>query len=253
MCGFDPFAGSDAVPSSSSYSRFLTSIIKHEDVIYEIFHNLVESIRKVLPDFVKTVAFDGKAIGSCTKGRKKQSGNKENSNRRRDDDADCGLKKYQGVNEDRSLWVKIKSWFGFRLHLIIDAQHEFPIAFEVTKASTGEQPVIREMFDDLAEEHPEIVEDCEYGMGDKGYDSVETIRKLLEEYGIKTVIDIKNMWKDGEVTRTLKSGNIENVTYDYKGTVFCHCPVTEKSYRMAYCGFEKDRNTLKYTCPAKHY
>ena len=22
---------------------------------------------------------------------------------------------------------------------------------------------------------------------------------------------------------------------------------------MAYCGFEKGRNTLKYTCPAKHY
>ena len=41
--------------------------------------------------------------------------------------------------------------------------------------------------------------------------------------------------------------------YDYKGTVFCHCPVTGKSYRMAYCGFEKDRNTLKYTCLAKHY
>ena len=109
------------------------------------------------------------------------------------------------------------------------------------------------MFDDLAEEYPEIVEDCEYGMGDKGYDSVETIRKLWEEYGIKMVIGIKNMWKDGEATRALKSRNIENVTYDYKGTVFCHCPVTGESYRMAYYGFEKDRNSLKYTCPAKHY
>ena len=46
------------------------------------------------------------------------------------------------------------------------------------------------MFDDLAEEHPEIVEDCEYGMVDNGYDSFETIRKLWEEYGIKTVIEI---------------------------------------------------------------
>ena len=81
----------------------------------EIFHNLVESIRKVLPYFGKTLAFNGKAIESSTKGRKKQSGNKENSNRRRDD-ADWGVKKYQGVNEDGSLLVKVKSWFGLRLH-----------------------------------------------------------------------------------------------------------------------------------------
>ena len=51
------------------------------------------------------------------------------------------------------------------------------------------------MFDDLTKEHPDIVEECEYGMGDKGYDSVETIRKLFEEYGIKTVIDIRNIWR----------------------------------------------------------
>ena len=64
MCGFDPFSGSEAVPSSSAYSRFLASILQHENVIDAIFHNLVESIRKVLPDFGKTVAFDGKAIES---------------------------------------------------------------------------------------------------------------------------------------------------------------------------------------------
>ena len=59
--------------------------------------------------------------------------------------------------------------------------------------------------------------------------------------------------EDGEATRALKSSNIANVTYDYKGAVFCHCSVIGESYKMAYCGFEKDRNTLKYTCPAKHY
>ena len=87
----------------------------------------------------------------------------------------------------------------------------------------------------------------------KGYASDETIRKLWEEYGIKIAIDIRNMWKDGEEKRTLKSHNIENVTYDYKGTVFCHCPVTVESYKMAYYGFAKNSNTLKYTCLAKHY
>ena len=31
------------------------------------------------------------------------------------------------------------------------------------------------------------------------------------------------------------------------------CPATGKQREMAYGGFEKDRETLKYICPAKHY
>ena len=86
-----PFSGSDALSSSLVYSNFLASIIKHEYVIGEIFHTLVESIRKVLPGFGKTVAFDGKAIERFSKGRKKQSENKENFNRR-SDYVDWGVK-----------------------------------------------------------------------------------------------------------------------------------------------------------------
>jgi len=257
LCGFNSLLGSTAVPSSSAYSRFLERLLKHESIIDEIFHNLVESLLKILPDFGKEVAFDGKAIQSLARRNKKSDQKEEEfSDRRRDDDADWGVKAYKGVREDGTPWEKVKSWFGFRLHLIIDAQYELPIAFEVTKASTGEQPVIRQMFDDLADEHPEhpeLVDSCEYGMGDKGYDSTETIKKLWSEYGIKPIIDIKNMWKDGEETRQLKTRDFENVTYDYKGTVFCHCPVTGEVRKMAYGGFEKDRETLKYHCPAKMY
>lgn len=43
------------------------------------------------------------------------------------------------------------------------------------------------------------------------------------------------------------------MVYDYEGTVFCHCPVTNKQREMAYGGFEKDRKALKYRCPAKQY
>jgi hypothetical protein len=61
------------------------------------------------------------------------------------------------------------------------------------------------------------------------------------------------MWKDADKTKLLKSKNINNVTYDYKGTVFCHCPKTGEIRRMAYSGFEEKRNTLKYLCPAQAY
>lgn len=254
LCGFNPLLGSSAIPSSSAYSRFLISLIEHESLIDEIFHDLVRALQEILPDFGKEIAFDGKAIESLANGRKKDDLKTEKaSDKRRDDDADWGVKKYKGVSEDGTLWEKTKAWFGFRLHLIIDAQYELPISFELTKASPGEQPIMRRMFDDLAEKHPDLVDNCEYAMGDKGYDSLSTIEKLWNDHGIKPIIDIKNMWKDGDKTRQLRTKNFENVTHNYKGTVFCHCPKTGEIREMAYGGFEKDRETLKYHCPAKQY
>lgn len=52
----------------------------------------------------------------------------------------------------------------------------------------------------------------------------------MDEGRIKPVIDIRNMWRDGEPTRLL-SGR-ENVVYDFKGTVSCVCPETGKQREM---------------------
>jgi hypothetical protein len=59
------------------------------------------------------------------------------------------------------------------------------------------------------------------------------------------------MWKDGEETRLLEGR--DNIVYDRRGIVYCHCPETNKRLEMAFGGFEKDGETLKYRCPAKHY
>ena len=59
------------------------------------------------------------------------------------------------------------------------------------------------------------------------------------------------MWKDPDKTRMLSG--YDNVVYNFKGTVSCYCPKTNKKKEMAYGGFEKDRKALKYKCPAKAY
>lgn len=86
---------------------------------------------------------------------------------------------------------------------------------------------------------------------DKAYDDTKLIVKLWDDYRIKSVVDIRNMWKDGDATRLLTGK--ENIVYNYSGIVYCHCPGTSKRMEMAFGGFEKDRETLKYRCPAKHY
>ena len=65
------------------------------------------------------------------------------------------------------------------------------------------------------------------------------------------MIDIRNLWRDPDKTRLL--GSHTNVSYDYRGTIYCYCPEKFKEREMAFGGFEKDRETLKYRCPARHY
>src|SRR5690242_9376034 len=159
-------------------------------------------------------------------------------------DADWGVKKYHGVDANGKAWEKIKSWFGFRLHLVVDADSELPVGYTVTKASTGEQPVMQELFASLHKTHPELSDACDHALFDKGYDSTKIIRDLWDRYQIKAIVDIRNMWKDGEATKLIKHKKVKNVTYDYKGTVFCHCPTTGEMRRMSYTGFEKKRAAL---------
>jgi hypothetical protein len=87
--------------------------------------------------------------------------------------------------------------------------------------------------------------------GDKGYDDTKLVTKCWDEYQIKPVIDIRNMWKDPDKTRLLEGR--ENVAYNYKGDVYCFCPATGKQREMCNGGFKKDRDALKKLCPAKQF
>jgi len=250
LCGFDLARGEDAVPPSWGYTRFLKKLLKHEELIEQMFDDLVEELRKLLPGFGETLAIDGKAIPTHARARKKDEKTKEPDGRR-DTDADWGKKTYKEKRKDGTVWEKVKSWFGYKLHLVVDADYELPVAFEVTKASASEIPVAHELVKELSEHHEELVKGCEYLAGDKGLDDGKLIEKLWDEHEIKPVIAIRDMWKDGEETKRV-SGT-RNVVYNYKGEVFCYCMKTGKRYLMAYGGFEKDRGTLKYRCPARHY
>jgi transposase len=244
QCGFY-----NNVPPSWVYSRFLNKILECPQCIENMFYELVEELGKILPGFGSILAIDGKAIQTHAKQRKKEK--VLPSDGRRDTDANLGVKTYRGVNEDGTAWEKVTSWFGYRLHLIIDATYELPVAFHVTKASNSEVIEAHKMLGEMSQKQPEILAVCKIFLGDRGYDDSKLIKFLWDEYWIKPVIDIRNMWKDGEKTRLLSE--FTNVVHDYRGNIFCYCPETGKQRAMAYGGFEKDRETLKYRCPAKHY
>jgi len=249
ICGFDLFRGVSAVPPPYVYTRFLQSLYERQDLVDLMFNDLVADLQELLPDFGNILAIDGKAIESHGNSRGEDADNTPDG--RRDLDATWGVKTYKGKRDDGTAWTKSKSWFGYRLHLICDATHELPVAYTLTNASQAEQPTGLALVKELAGDHPDLIGRCDYLLGDKGYDGTGYHGGLWDDYRIKCVIDIRDMWKDGEQDRVVT--NCRNVTYDHSGTVYCYCMKTGERREMAFGGFEKDRECLKYRCPAKHY
>ncbi len=69
---------------------------------------------------------------------------------RREQDSTWGKHVYKSRRAYGTPWKKVVSWFGFTLHLAVDAQYELPIAYRVTPAAaaevvegvTGAQPIL---------------------------------------------------------------------------------------------------------------
>ncbi|MBI4874192.1 MAG: transposase, partial [Acidobacteria bacterium] len=163
-CGFDPLLGEAAVPTDSAYSHFLEALLEHGASVRDLFHQLVEALRPHLPDLGRYLAADGKALPSFGKPEKQDkaapAGERHSDpgepaaaeghpgdrpaapadepDRRRDHDADWGVKTYRGKRADGTAWEKVVKWFGFELHLLVDSTYELPLNYTVTKASAAE-------------------------------------------------------------------------------------------------------------------
>jgi hypothetical protein len=247
MCGFDPLLATRSVPGSPVYSRFLYLLIDHQHLITQIFERMVHEYGELHDDFGQVLAVDGKAISSFAPGKRKNGCD----DHRGEHEARWGKHEYNGIDEKGNPWKTVKSWFGFTLHLVVDATHELPVGFEITDASTNEMPVANLLVDSLAEDYPWMVERCEYLCGDRGLDDGKLIKNVWDKHEIKPVIAIRNCWKDPDKTKLV--AGTENVVYDFAGKVKCVCPSRGKVRDMAYGGFEQDRDTHKYRCPARHY
>jgi hypothetical protein len=70
------------------------------------------------------------------------------------------------------------------------------------------------------------------------------------------VIQNRALWpKEGDQEKVLPGGRYPlHLVYDEAGTVHCYDTVSEPPvrHRMAYIGYEHDRECVKYRCPARH-
>jgi transposase len=130
MCGFSK----DSIPSEDALSRFLKKLVRHEDLLEECFVSMVERLRELLPGFGSKLAVDSTDIKAYSDGHRRN---------RSDPDASWGAK---GSSHPTGPVVECKAgakkgkqrdlyyWFGYKLHLVVDALYELPVSFIVTPA-----------------------------------------------------------------------------------------------------------------------
>ena len=213
------------VPESWNFSRFLKNLIELEEskgMVTGMIKDLREELMEELPDFGLHLGYDGKAIQSYSTGHE----NKE-TGETSDPDADWGKHETKGVDSKTGkAWTKVKSWFGYCLHLIADTKYEIPVAVHVTPASGSEQTELRSMIKETFEETPQLVGRCDDFTADRGLDSGETKALLLDEYGIRPAIDTRELWREEKaepgydpakpITRSLYPERIDTIVYTEK-------------------------------------
>ncbi|MFO8014896.1 MAG: transposase [Phycisphaerae bacterium] len=191
-CGFDLLKGLSAVPTPRAYTTFFENLMAHPEAVEAVFDRLVDALKAAWPDLGRVLASDGKAVRTHARRRGKHAPPLPPDGRR-DTDADVGTKTYRGTREDGTLWEQTYRWFGYKVHLVVDASYEVPVAFEVTKASASEMPRVRRLLGGLMARHPDLLERCAFWTADKGQDDGAMVRRLWDDHAIKPVIPMRRM------------------------------------------------------------
>lgn len=215
-----------AVPSQSTFSRFLSRLVAHNDLLEECIDDLVRRFAELAPGFGEVVAVDSTDIQAHARGRRKGAA---------DPDAAWGAKgSKEGKGGERGSGDKGGKdkywWFGYKLHLLVDAKYEVPIVSTITPANESDTNQLKPLLkgrETLLPGTPLKV--C---IADAGYDSKGNIMAITERGGIPII----PLNRGGEK----EPPGISNTL----GTPLCPLGVP-----MLFWG--RDGHYLKYRCPEK--
>jgi len=234
------------VPKPWNISRFEEVLGQepHRTLLKEVFNVLIQRLGVVVADLGKATAGDATDLSARRKPEK--AAQKE---------IDEGLPQASGgrkeYKDDEGKVIKVVEWFGFKLHLLVDVKHEVVLAYEITDTKAGDGETLPAVFVQAkANLSAGRIKTMAY---DKAADSDE-VHKLLSGEGITPLIQMRSLWQI-EPERLLPGHDgSSNVVYTEDGSIFCYDKVSDPAvrHRMSYIGYEPERETLKYRCPAQH-
>lgn len=235
------------VPNAWNVSRFLEVLGQepHRARLREIFDTMVRRLAVVVPDLGCNTAGDSTALHARPKNNKEAVAAETAAGLPQ---PTAGRKEY---TDDQGKVTKIVEWFGYKLHLLVDAKHEVSLAYETTSANAADGKTLPTLVTQAQANVPEDrMETLAY---DKAADDGK-VHQELDAAGIRPVIEIRRLWKDDPERLLPGHDGTSNVVYDEAGTLYCYdrTPEIPVKHRMSYIGHEPARGTIKYRCPARH-
>lgn len=190
------------------------------------------------------MAGDGKYINSYAPSKKTEITNDDILDCRCETDATYSIKEKFYKDKDGLTKSKKQTYFGFRVHAIVDCLTELPVAYKVTPVNEGEGKHMKNMIPTL--------KNAKYLCLDKGYDDIKLIN-FCNENNIKPIIDKRTLRKDTDSTQYKNT----NIYYYEDGTVTYydeHENDGEGAFMpMKYLGYDSSRHALRYQYKNKIY
>lgn len=235
-----------AVPDKWNVSRFLETLGQepHLANLHEVFDFLVQRLGRAVPDLGTNSAGDATSLNGRAKKNAEQLASETEQGLPQ---PSGGRKEYK---DDDGKVTKVVEWFGYKLHLVVDVKHEVTLGYHITDTKAGDNDVLPEVLSQArANLPPDRIKTLAF---DKAADDGE-VHQLLHDLDIKPVIQNRALWK--EETERVLGGRIPlHIVHDEAGTVYCYDRISNPPVRhaMSYIGYEPDRDTIKYRCPARH-
>jgi hypothetical protein len=237
-------ASEERVPRAYNMSRFMQTLGEqpHLTLLKEAFNEMIQRLGSVVPDLGRDTAGDATALNAR---RKPEAKAEEEQGLPQ---ATGGRKEY---TDDEGKVTRVVEWFGYKLHLLVDVKHEVALSYEITDTKAGDAETLPTVLQQAQANLPaERIETLAY---DKAADTND-VHQLLSDAGIKPVIQNRALWKEDPERMLPGHDGTSNVVYDEAGTVYCYDRQSQPMVRhpMSYIGYEPERETIKYRCPAMH-
>ena len=168
----------DLIPSEATFSRFFArlSSLKCKRLVKDVSRDLVRRCYETLPGFGKRVALDSSVVKAWSNGARTVKADQE-----------AGWTVKDGSNGVKEVT------YGYKLHLLVDAEYELPIAANISPGNVHDQArasyVLREARFTTSKFHPAFL------MADQGYSGMPLQRLLIRQYRTTPISQINKSHK----------------------------------------------------------
>ena len=175
------------VPHGSNLSRFLAVLDQEPylSMLRTVFDDLAKRLGVAVPNLGRHTAGDSTGL----------SARRDENAERGPEETARGLPKPTGgrkeYKDDQGAVTKVVEWFGYKLHLLVDVQHEVALAYHVTDTKAGDNEEIEALVRQAKANLPAgRVTTLAY---DRAADDIK-VHEMLHDEGIKPVIQNRACW-----------------------------------------------------------